>query len=147
VTERFGKPHRFSWQDGSTDAYGPQRKSRGQTIVRSLESVPRRPLFGDRDAKERVDRLRSAAYSASIALRATKVAISMDQAVLRRLDRFVKSRPSRSRSQVVQEAVAEKISRMEKTALAKECAKLDPRFEQAMADEGLATDIGQWPKY
>jgi metal-responsive CopG/Arc/MetJ family transcriptional regulator len=80
-------------------------------------------------------------------MRTTKVAISLDAAVLRRLDRFVKSRPFRSRSHLVQEAVSEKISRMDKTALAKECAKLDPKSEQAMADEGLATEIGQWPKY
>jgi metal-responsive CopG/Arc/MetJ family transcriptional regulator len=78
---------------------------------------------------------------------ATKVAISMDAAVLRRLDRLVKTRPFRSRSQAVQEAVSEKIDRMDSAALARECAKLDPKSEQAMADEGLATEIGEWPKY
>jgi hypothetical protein len=36
---------------------------------------------------------------------------------------------------------------MDKTALAKECAKLESKFEQAMADEGLAAEIGEWPKY
>ncbi|MGA2556750.1 MAG: ribbon-helix-helix domain-containing protein, partial [Verrucomicrobiota bacterium] len=69
---------------------------------------------------------------------ATKVAITMDETLLQRLDRLVKSRSFRSRSQVVQEAVSEKISRMDKSALAKECAKLDRTFEQAMAEEGLA---------
>ncbi len=48
------------------------------------------------------------------------------------------TRSFRSRSQVVQEAVSEKISRMDKSALARECAKLDRKSEQAMADEGLA---------
>ena len=70
---------------------------------------------------------------------ATKVAISMD--------RLVKTRSFRSRSQMVQEAVSEKISRREKGALARECAKLDGKSEQAMADEGLATEISAWPKY
>ena len=78
---------------------------------------------------------------------ATKVAISIDSGVLRRLDRLVKTRPFRNRSQAVQEAVSEKINRMDRTALARECAKLDPKSEQAMADEGLATEIGEWPKY
>jgi metal-responsive CopG/Arc/MetJ family transcriptional regulator len=78
---------------------------------------------------------------------ATKVAITMDETLLQRLDRLVKSRSFRSRSQVVQEAVSEKISRMDKSALAKECAKLDRTFEQAMADEGLATEVAAWPKY
>ena len=31
--------------------------------------------------------------------------------------------------------------------LARECAKLDRQAEQAMADEGLATEIASWPKY
>ena len=63
----------------------------------------------------------------------------MDETVLRRLDRLVKTQPFRSRSHAVQGAVSEKISRMDKTALARECAKLDQKSEQAMADEGLAS--------
>jgi metal-responsive CopG/Arc/MetJ family transcriptional regulator len=77
----------------------------------------------------------------------TKVAISMDETLLQRLDRLVKTRSFRSRSQMVQEAVSEKINRLDKSALAKECAKLDKKFEQAMADEGLATEIATWPKF
>jgi Arc/MetJ-type ribon-helix-helix transcriptional regulator len=77
----------------------------------------------------------------------TKVAISMDETLLQRLDKLVKNRSFRSRSQVVQEAVSEKINRLDKSALAKECAKLDRKFEQTMADEGLATEIAAWPKY
>ena len=78
---------------------------------------------------------------------ATKVAISMDESLLQRLDKLVKTRSFRSRSQVVQEAVSEKISRMDKSALTRECAKLDRKSEQAMADEGLATEVSSWPKY
>ncbi len=62
----------------------------------------------------------------------------MDGTLLQRLDRLVKTRSFRSRSQAVQEAVAEKISRMDKSALARECGKLDRKFGQAMADEGIA---------
>lgn len=32
-------------------------------------------------------------------------------------------------------------------SLAQECAKLDPTEEQAMANEGLAAEAGQWPPY
>ena len=78
---------------------------------------------------------------------ATKVAISMDETLLQRLDRLVKNRSFRSRSQAVQEAVSEKINRMDKTGLARECAKLDRESEQAMADEGLVSELGEWPKY
>jgi Arc/MetJ-type ribon-helix-helix transcriptional regulator len=99
------------------------------------------------DAKGRIDRKHEGAYAAVDVMSATKVAISLDDAILRRLDRLVKTRPFRSRSQAVQEAVSEKISRMDKAALAKQCAKIDRKSEQAMADEGLATEIGGWPKY
>ena len=80
---------------------------------------------------------------------ATKVAISMDETLLQRLDRLVKTRSFRSRSQVVQKAVSEKISRMDKSALARECAKLDRKSEQAMAmkDSPLTASWlnKQWP--
>ena len=46
---------------------------------------------------------------------ATKVAITMDETLLQRLDRLVKTRSFRSRSQVVLEAVSEKISRRDKS--------------------------------
>ncbi len=31
--------------------------------------------------------------------------------------------------------------------LARECAKLDPRYERRLADEGLAEDLADWPEY
>lgn len=78
---------------------------------------------------------------------ATKVAISIDDALLQRLDLLVKNHAFQSRSQAVEEALSEKVNRMDSSALARECAKLDPKFEQALADEGLATDFASWPKY
>jgi hypothetical protein len=38
----------------------------------------------------------------------------------------------------LEEAVAEKLERMAKTRLARECAKLDADEERALAEEGLA---------
>ena len=78
---------------------------------------------------------------------ATKVAISMDETLLHRLDGLVKTRSFRSRSLVVREGVSEKISRMDTSALARERAKLDPKAEQVLADEGLVTEVSAWPKY
>lgn len=71
----------------------------------------------------------------------------MDETLLQRLDKLVKAQLFRSRSQAIQEAVAEKITRMDKSLLARECAKLNRKSEQAMADEGIATEIAEWPKY
>ena len=76
-----------------------------------------------------------------------KVAITIDRQTLRRLDRLVKSRRFANRSRAVQEAVSEKLARMERSRLAEECAKLDRKAEQAMAEEGMTRDMEQWPEY
>jgi metal-responsive CopG/Arc/MetJ family transcriptional regulator len=78
---------------------------------------------------------------------ATKVAVSIDQALLERVDSLVRTHTFRSHDEMIQEAISEKVSRMDSSALAEECAKLDPKSEQAMADEGLAADLATWPKY
>jgi len=47
-----------------------------------------------------------------------------------------------NRSKVIQEALKEKIERMDKERLARECAKLDPEYEQKFAEEGLSSEMG-----
>jgi metal-responsive CopG/Arc/MetJ family transcriptional regulator len=76
-----------------------------------------------------------------------KIAITIDQDLLIRLDRLVKERRFPNRSRAVQEALRDKLERLERSRLARECAKLDPLFEQQLADEGLAEDLEQWPAY
>lgn len=66
-----------------------------------------------------------------------KVAITMDKEILNRLDQLVKNRKYKNRSRAIQEAVSEKLSKMNENILARECAKLDPEFEQSMAEEGF----------
>ncbi|HVT60945.1 MAG TPA: ribbon-helix-helix protein, CopG family [Thermoanaerobaculia bacterium] len=78
---------------------------------------------------------------------ATKVAITLDQELLRRVDRLVAAKRFPSRSRAIQEAVHAALERIERGRLARECAKLDPRFEQAMAEQDLAEDLAAWPKY
>ena len=77
----------------------------------------------------------------------SKIAISLDKSTLNRLDQLVKKRVFPNRSQVVEDAVAEKLARLEKSRLAQECAKLDPVFEKALAEEGLSQDLAEWPEY
>ena len=76
-----------------------------------------------------------------------KVAVSMDDRLLRRLDSLVARKVFRSRSQAIQKAVAEKLARLDRSRLARECAKLLPAEEQEMADEGIAKDAAEWPEY
>ena len=77
----------------------------------------------------------------------SKVAISLDESTLDRLDKLVRKQVFPSRSQAVQEAVEEKLARLERSRLARECAKLDPVFEKALAEEGLSEDLSEWPEY
>jgi len=77
----------------------------------------------------------------------TKVAFTLDEKTLDRLDRLVKARVFPNRSRAIQEAVEEKLERLERSRLARECTKLDPAFEQAMAEEGMSVELGQWPEY
>jgi len=77
----------------------------------------------------------------------SKVAISLDESTLDRLDQLVKKRVFPNRSQAIEEAVAEKLARLEKSRLAQECAKLDPAFEKSLAEEGLSEDLAEWPEY
>ncbi len=80
-------------------------------------------------------------------MNAAKVAISMDQRILLRLDSLVKARVFRTRSEGIQKAVEEKLGRLERSRLARECAKLSKAEEQAMAEEGLGADAKEWPAY
>ena len=78
---------------------------------------------------------------------ASKIAITIDEKLVKRLDYLVSSRVFPNRSKAIQEAVEEKLKRMEKTRLAEECAKLDPHYEQALAEEGFSSEIEEWPEY
>jgi metal-responsive CopG/Arc/MetJ family transcriptional regulator len=76
-----------------------------------------------------------------------KVAVSLDAGTLQRLDRLVRRKVFPSRSQAIQEAIEEKLGRLERTRLARECARLDPEQEKALAEEGLSEELGAWPEY
>jgi len=76
-----------------------------------------------------------------------KIAITLDGEFIGELDRLVNEHVFQNRSQAIQEAVGEKLLRMKRNRLAIECAKLEPAFEKAMAEEGLVEDVSQWPQY
>ena len=60
----------------------------------------------------------------------SKIAISLDETTVVRLDKLVERAIFPNRSQAIQEAVAEKLARLERSRLARECSKLDPTFEK-----------------
>jgi metal-responsive CopG/Arc/MetJ family transcriptional regulator len=76
-----------------------------------------------------------------------KVTISIESSLLKKVDHLVKERIFPNRSQAIQAAVHEKVSRLDRNRLARECAKLDKTLEQALADEGLAAEVSEWLEY
>jgi Arc/MetJ-type ribon-helix-helix transcriptional regulator len=78
---------------------------------------------------------------------AVKIAITMDQQILQRVDAMVARKAFANRSRAIQAAVSEQLQRLEGSRLAAECAKLDPQAEKEMAEEGMTLDSAAWPKY
>jgi metal-responsive CopG/Arc/MetJ family transcriptional regulator len=76
-----------------------------------------------------------------------KIAITIDEGLLFKVDRLVRGKHFANRSKAIQQAVEEKIQRYDRSRLARECAKLDPKIEQAMAEEGISLEAKQWPPY
>ncbi len=77
----------------------------------------------------------------------SKIAITIETGMLAEVDALVKKHMFPSRSRAIQEAVKEKLARLNHSILAQECAKLDPEYEKALAEEGLTEDLSEWPVY
>jgi metal-responsive CopG/Arc/MetJ family transcriptional regulator len=77
----------------------------------------------------------------------SKVAVSIDAGLLAQVDRLVARQVFPNRSKAIQEALRDKLARMRRTRLERECAKLDPSEEQALAEEGMAWELAEWPEY
>ncbi|MEJ7811201.1 MAG: hypothetical protein WKG32_12380 [Gemmatimonadaceae bacterium] len=71
----------------------------------------------------------------------SKIAVTLDTALLGRLDDLIAGDRFRNRSQALEIALAETLDRLAGTRLARECVKLDPREEKLLAEEGLAQVI------
>lgn len=77
----------------------------------------------------------------------TEIAIDVEDRLLRQIDQIVSEKQYPSRNWIIQEAIRERLRQEDHSRLARECAKLDPVFEQQMADEGMAGDLAGWPEY
>ena len=77
----------------------------------------------------------------------TKVALTLDSRLIDQVDDLIERKRFRSRSQAVETALADKLHRLARTRLARESAKLNPREEKRLADEGLTDALESWPEY
>lgn len=76
-----------------------------------------------------------------------KISISIEEEPVSKLDRLVKNHIFSNRGKVIQEAIEAKLSRIDKSRLAKESSKLDRKFERALAEEGFSSELEEWPEY
>ncbi|OGJ86031.1 MAG: CopG family transcriptional regulator [Candidatus Raymondbacteria bacterium RifOxyA12_full_50_37] len=76
-----------------------------------------------------------------------KLAISLDSSILKKLDRLVAQHLFPSRSRAIQDALGEKLAKIDKSRLAMECEKLDPKEEKDLAEESLGAEGVEWEKY
>ena len=76
-----------------------------------------------------------------------KLAITLDDRLLTEVDQLVKRRIYANRSRIIEEAVEEKLERINRNRLSRECAKLDPDIEKSMAEEGMEKELSEWPEY
>jgi metal-responsive CopG/Arc/MetJ family transcriptional regulator len=77
----------------------------------------------------------------------TKVAVTIDSELLAQVDQLVAQQVFPNRSKAIQEALRDKLTRMRRSRLARESAKLDPQIEQSLAEEGMDQELDTWPAY
>lgn len=73
-----------------------------------------------------------------------KIAVTLDRRAVADLDRWVKEGKYPNRSRALQSAVDLLSEREKRTRLVRELAKLDPKEEEQLAEEGLGD---AWPAY
>jgi Arc/MetJ-type ribon-helix-helix transcriptional regulator len=78
---------------------------------------------------------------------AAKIAITIDEELVKRIDLLVQQKAFPNRSKAIQEAVEEKLKKIDRGRLLRECNKLDPAYEQGLAEEGMSVEVNEWPKY
>lgn len=76
-----------------------------------------------------------------------KLAVTLDEKILEEVDSLVRRRVFPNRSQVIEQAVREKLDHLNKNRLATQCALLDPALEKALAEEGMGEEVEKWPAY
>ena len=74
-----------------------------------------------------------------------KIAVTVKEEIAKEIDHLVASGHYPNRSKVVQAALAEILAGTKKLRMAAECAKLDAKEEEALADEAVGTE--SWPEY
>ena len=73
------------------------------------------------------------------------IAVTLDQEIVAALDRWVREGKYPNRSRALQSAVTLLVEKDKRYRLARELAKLNPREERRLAQEGIADS--SWPAF
>jgi metal-responsive CopG/Arc/MetJ family transcriptional regulator len=76
-----------------------------------------------------------------------KIAITLDDNLLREVDQWVAQKLYPNRSQAVQAALFAQATQVNQQRLEAECAKLDPQEEQEFAELGIEDALSDWSTY
>ncbi|HWP93258.1 MAG TPA: CopG family transcriptional regulator [Thermodesulfobacteriota bacterium] len=60
---------------------------------------------------------------------------------------MVEKRILPNRSEAIQRAIKNKLTKMKRGRLLRECTELDRQFEQTLAKEGIDHELKTWPEY
>jgi metal-responsive CopG/Arc/MetJ family transcriptional regulator len=77
----------------------------------------------------------------------TTIRISLDPALLKRIDALVRQRRFAGRSEAIESLLTKHVSHVRRTRLAEQCAQLEPAEERALAEAGIRADAAVWPAY
>ncbi|MDE2845547.1 MAG: ribbon-helix-helix domain-containing protein [Gemmatimonadota bacterium] len=72
----------------------------------------------------------------------SKITITLDKEIIKQLDYLIMQQAYKNRSQAIEEAVSDKLDKLKRGRLDRECAKLDPVEKQELAEEGLCEVTG-----
>ena len=76
-----------------------------------------------------------------------KIAVSLERDLLTMIDEIVSSKLFSNRSQFVASALREKLGRTKKEQLLQACLQLDKMEEEQFAEEGMGSEMTEWPEY
>ena len=79
-------------------------------------------------------------------MQSVKIFVTLDQKTVQRMDVLIEQCSISDRSHLVEAALREKLRRLSGDRLARECAKLEPAEEKALAEEGRACGLVRRPQ-
>jgi metal-responsive CopG/Arc/MetJ family transcriptional regulator len=78
---------------------------------------------------------------------AAKIAITLDENLLKEVDCWVEQKLYPNRSQAVQAALSTQSKQISQQRLEAECLKLNPQEEQEFAELGMNEALNDWASY